>query len=175
MTKFSYPVRTLSIGCLFLLLTHSGFSASDAKVDELLIAIKAERNVAALKQSADVFMANLVKQAIVKARLSTTEVKKFKLALDQKTRPLLKDLEWEDQKPRYTAIYKDAFSDEEIDELLAFYRSPIGKKYMERQEDINRKKAEVTRDVMTEFEPKLRAAVDEVVAEVRAMPKADIP
>ena len=51
---------------------------------------------------------------------------------------VIKDEEIEKLKHRFIAIYKGQFSEEDIDQLLAFYETPIGRKLARRQATISR-------------------------------------
>ncbi|MCZ6689275.1 MAG: DUF2059 domain-containing protein [Planctomycetota bacterium] len=50
---------------------------------------------------------------------------------------LIKDEEIEKLKSRYISIFKGQFSEDEIDQLLAFYETPIGRKLARRQSTIS--------------------------------------
>ncbi len=42
-------------------------------------------------------------------------------------------MSWARMKPLYTKVYQDAFTQEEIDGLIAFYRSPAGAAFVEKR------------------------------------------
>lgn len=54
-----------------------------------------------------------------------------------------KYLAWESMVPGMTAIYTDTFSEPEIREMIAFYRTPTGKKVLETLPDVMQRSAEV--------------------------------
>jgi uncharacterized protein len=54
-----------------------------------------------------------------------------------------KYLTWDAMLPGMTAIYKDTFSEPEVREMIAFYRTPTGKKVLETMPDVMQRSAEV--------------------------------
>lgn len=52
---------------------------------------------------------------------------------------LKESLSWEALKPEIVKAYSEAFTDEEIKGLIKFYESPLGRKYLEKESEIQQK------------------------------------
>jgi hypothetical protein len=56
-------------------------------------------------------------------------------------------------------LYAEAFSDSEMDELLAFYRSPLGQKALARMPELMRRGAEVGSRIAKQHTPELEEMI----------------
>lgn len=52
-------------------------------------------------------------------------------------------LSWESIKTPLAAAYSETFTDSELQELIAFFRSPIGEKYLTERQKLEKRKAEI--------------------------------
>jgi hypothetical protein len=53
------------------------------------------------------------------------------------------------------AIYAEVFTLEELNDVLAFYRSPAGAKLMEKMPELVKRNMQLTQTAMSEFQPKI--------------------
>jgi len=60
------------------------------------------------------------------------------------------------------SIYSKHFSDEEIKDLIAFYKTPTGKKLIEKQTIISKESMELTMKYMPEFQKKITEKIAEI-------------
>lgn len=74
-----------------------------------------------------------------------------------------KELSWDKLKGKFITLYGEAFSVEELDALIKFYESPIGKKLVDKQPEIQQKSMVITRDLLTEIMPKIQTLVKEII------------
>lgn len=102
---------------------------------------------------------------------------------------LATEMSWEKVKADYVALYADTFSAAELEALLAFYRSPVGKSFVEKQPLLTRKSVAMSQKAMLRLMPKIIAMSAESVSKVappapsetvkervaEAAPVADIP
>jgi hypothetical protein len=76
-------------------------------------------------------------------------------------------LSWERLKPAYLKLYADAFSEEELEGILAFYKSPAGKAMVAKTPSLMQKATVVAQEKMTEAQPELRKLIEEFVSETQ--------
>lgn len=62
---------------------------------------------------------------------------------------------WDKVVDDYVALYQETFSQAELEELVAFYRSPIGQRLVEEQSGLMARGARVGQDLMAEHETEL--------------------
>jgi len=64
-------------------------------------------------------------------------------------------MSWEVVRPALVQIYAEAFSESEVRELIAFYRTPIGRKLVERTPALTRGIADVMNRIVLEHQTEL--------------------
>ncbi len=67
------------------------------------------------------------------------------------------ELSWENLKPEFERLYAETYSAEELDGLLKFYQSPLGKKFIEKQPEMQRKTMQMVQQMMMRVMPKVQA------------------
>lgn len=77
-------------------------------------------------------------------------------------------LDWDRLKSKYAAIYRDLFTQEEIDALIAFYSSPVGQAYVTKTPMANQK---ISAAINQEIAP-IRQQAEKMAAESVANFKA---
>jgi hypothetical protein len=66
---------------------------------------------------------------------------------------------WEKMKAEYVKIYAGAFTEEELDGIVAFYRSPAGQQLVGKTPEIMSQTVAMSQRRMAELQPTLQAAV----------------
>ncbi len=74
-------------------------------------------------------------------------------------------LSWEKMKPGFTKLYSDAFTEDEIDGMLAFYKSPAGQAMLTKMPQLASKSMAMAKEQMAGVYPELRRIVQEYTIE----------
>ena len=128
-------MRALTSAIILSLAASSGLFADDAskdtKIGQLLAALHAEiiqdQIYAQLGQQVDRATMGLAQ----KAGIPTADQRSATADLAAKMIGMMKEnLSWEKLKPGVVKIYRDNFSEAELDSILAFYNSPNGQAYL---------------------------------------------
>lgn len=77
-------------------------------------------------------------------------------------------LGWEQLRPQYIKLYSEAFTEAQLDDLLAFYKSPTGQAMVSNSPMLMKQGAEITQQRMAVAEPELRRLVEEFRQKVNA-------
>jgi hypothetical protein len=72
------------------------------------------------------------------------------------------ELSWENLKPEFERLYAETYSAEELEGLLKFYQSPLGKKFIEKQPEMQRKTMLMVQQMMMRVMPKVQAMTMEL-------------
>lgn len=72
-----------------------------------------------------------------------------------------KYLSWDEMKIGLSAVYKKHFTEAEIKELLKFYKTPVGKKSIEKMPILFQEGSEVGFNLARKYEPQLKQMLDE--------------
>lgn len=86
---------------------------------------------------------------------------KAKTALDR-------SLAWDKLKPSMISLYTGAFSEQELKELIAFYRSPLGTKLLDNLPLITMESARLTQTKVQEVAPEVNKLLTGMSAELAA-------
>lgn len=128
--------------CLLILapLARADQAAKFAKIDQLLVVMNIEQQQKQMMDQMLQMVIAQVKDQMAKqgnatpAQVAQVEEKQKRLfaVIQEKT-------SWPRMKPVYSKAYSDTFTEEEIDGILSFYKSPAGKAMVEKQPALNGK------------------------------------
>ncbi len=77
---------------------------------------------------------------------------------------------WAQLKPELIKLYTDAFSEEELRQLVAFYDSPLGRKMLDQLPVLNMRSAQAAQARVERVAPKVNALADEMAAKLQSTP-----
>lgn len=76
------------------------------------------------------------------------------------------EMSWSKMKEDFIQIYISNFTEKEINEVIAFYETPIGKKFIEKTPVIMQQSTEISQKYTLNMMPKLQKIAEELVAEL---------
>jgi hypothetical protein len=79
-----------------------------------------------------------------------------------------KEMSWATLRPMYVQIYRDTFTQKEIDGLIAFYKSPTGVAFVDKMPAVMQKSQALMQTRIGPMAEGVRAAMQEAVAAVKA-------
>ena len=77
-------------------------------------------------------------------------------------------LKWDTLKPDFIQVYSEVFTEKEMKDLIAFYKSPIGQKFIEKMPELQKKTMEIMQKRMMTVIPQLQKSLKESVEQARA-------
>lgn len=140
---------------------------SDASIEELLNSMHAEKIMDLMLPAIDKSMHQSMAMATEGKALSAKQ-QQILDASTAKMMALMKDeMSWDKMHAMYVQIYRESFTQEEIDGLVAFYKSPAGAAYIEKMPAVMQKTMGLMQARMTEIIPKMKAAIQQAVEDVQ--------
>ena len=85
-----------------------------------------------------------------------------------------KELSWETLQPEFEKLYAETYSTEELEGLIKFYQSPIGKKFIAKQPEMQQKSMMMVQKMMMRIMPKIQALTKEMQKKIIAAKKAGV-
>jgi hypothetical protein len=76
-------------------------------------------------------------------------------------------MSWEKMKPMYVQLYRDTFEQEEVDGLIAFYKSPAGQAYVTKMPLLMSKSMAISQSLFQSLGAKMKVAMDRFVVETK--------
>jgi len=72
-----------------------------------------------------------------------------------------RELSWENLKVPFINIYAESFTTEELDAMIKFYESPIGKKLLDKQPELQQKAMQLVQSIMMRLMPEMEKMAKE--------------
>jgi hypothetical protein len=149
------------IGLAAVLLAAGTAWADDAsrlaKADELLKITKGDQNFKPLLARA---------QAILKGDAIRQEPagadKAARAAIEQKVSQILAEqMSWDKLRPQIVKLYADKFTEEELDGILSFYKSPLGQAWTAKSADVTAEAVKVSQQALQDAQAQIRKVIEE--------------
>jgi hypothetical protein len=155
-------MRKLAVVSTVILLAVAGAARADeaskkAKIEELFQLTNVDRMVGQiLGQVRSMQTAQTERMAMsAEARSRTREIQDRIQAL------IARALSWDKIKPEYVALYAETFTEEEIDGMLAFYKSPAGRAMLEKMPVLMQRSMALSQRMMQEIQPEMTKIIEE--------------
>lgn len=72
------------------------------------------------------------------------------------------ELSWDKMKEDYITLYADTFTEQEMKDTIAFYKSPTGQAFIRKQPELMQRSMEITQKIMMQIMPKIQAMTEEL-------------
>jgi uncharacterized protein len=136
-------------------------ASKNAKIEEMLALTNASQMINQVFEQM---------KAMEAAQLSKMDVPPDKRQLvdqiQQKVLQLLQDsLSWEKLKPKMIEIYAATFTEEEIDGILNFYKSPAGQAMLQKMPQLVQRSMAMTQQMAQDLLPQIQKLTDEMKAQ----------
>lgn len=99
--------------------------------------------------------------------ISTDQYPKLEKYFKQIFDVMQEELSWEKTKDDYIQIYTAVFTEEEINELIAFYESPIGQKMTAKMPQLVQESMKVSQKFVQNMMPKIQKLAAEMASEIQ--------
>lgn len=136
--------------------------ASTASVEKLLEIIEAGR----MHQTTVQEMAQMIDQSTrqILPRIPPAKRAEFRQTMVQLDVILREEMNWEKIKPQYIRIYAETFTQQEVDDLIAFYQTPSGRSFIKKQPEVTQKTADLSQEKMKVMMERLTKIMEEIMA-----------
>jgi len=143
-------------------------ASKQAKVKELFATMRMEHLL-------DQMLNSIQRQVVAVAQMSpdaenmTPAQKKLTNQFVNQSMKIVSDsVGWAAIEPEYVKLYAATYSEEEIDGILAFYKSPVGQKMLEMTPKLSSGGMDIVQSRMGEFQPKIKALQEEYMKQMAA-------
>lgn len=146
-------------------------ASKTAKVHQLFIVMHMDRTMQQMIDQVTVFMKQqmqqTMKQSMASNQLTPTQQKLTDEYLDKTMKLAFDTMSWTALEPDYTKIYADTFTEDEIDAITVFYKSPAGQTMLEKTPDLTAASMKVVQVKMVDLQPKMKVLQDEYVQKMK--------
>lgn len=155
---------------LFVLLVSSSWSACAAQpsaesVDTLLRITKVEALLESFYENMEAVMRQALAQSVAGKTLTAEQKRVLDKAPRRYVAAMREELSWASLKPMYIQIYQENFTQEEIDGLIAFYKSPTGRAVVDKMPAVMQQSMLAMQNRFRPLAAKMQVAAEQAVAE----------
>ena len=143
----------------------SAAPASTESINTLLVVTKSEAMVTTMHAQMEQMMSQTLTGMLGGRKITEEQKRAIEAALKQFSIVMKEELSWANMKPMYISIYQETFTQEEIEGLIAFYRSPAGAAFIDKMPVIMQKSAVIMQARMPQLMEKMKAAMQKAMAE----------
>lgn len=144
---------------------------TEASIKQLLEVAQAHKLVESVKGQ----MENLMQQAIAQATRGQQIPAKVQKDIDQRRADLVammrELLDWKKLEPMYVRIYQKTFTQQEVDGMIAFYKTPAGQAVINKMPSAMQNTIDEMQGLMGPVMQKMQQMQQDVVAEMKAETK----
>ncbi len=159
----------VSMLCLAALGPAHAAPASSESIETLLAVTKSE----ALTDSVYAQVEQSMRLAMRQGAAGKTLTEEQQQIVDQMSGKLValmrSELNWTKLKPHYVQLYSENFEQDEIDELIAFYRSKAGQAFVTKMPLVMQKSMDIATTQLQILIPKIRQLVEQAKKDAKLM------
>jgi hypothetical protein len=141
---------------------------SEASIKKLLEVGQAHKLIDTMMGQMDGFMKNAMQQA-TQGQHITPQIQKNINKRQAETMAAVKEmLDWNKLEPLYVRVYQKSFTQEEIDGITAFYRTPTGQAVLTKMPVVMQNTLSEVQQMMSPMMQRVKRMQEEIVAEIQA-------
>lgn len=168
MSKLIYIVLVFSVLVRPALAADS--KPSEQSIKQLLAVTETHKLLDGMMNQIDGMMENSMRQALQGKSLAPDQQKAFDNMRAKSVALLKQELSWDSLEPFYIRMYRDSFTQEEINGMLAFYKTPSGQAVIKKMPAVMQGAMVEMQKRMGTLMPKLQQIQKETLAELKAEP-----
>ncbi|MEO6921513.1 MAG: DUF2059 domain-containing protein [Collimonas sp.] len=152
---------------IFLTTAAHAAPPSDVSIDDLLVSMKTEQTLKAVFPMIDKVMQQSMAMATKGKTLNAKQQQALESIAAKMVQVMREEMSWDTMRPLYLQIYRESFTQDEIDGLAAFYKSPAGAAYIEKMPVVIQKSMTIMQSRMGPMMAKMQAAIKQAVEEAQ--------
>jgi hypothetical protein len=161
-------IPALAILAIALALPGRAAPPTTASIDKLLEAAKVAETIRAVSANLDTMIHRTVEQATRSQKLTPADQKVLDAMRAEVMKDVATELNWTEMRSLFIEVYSSTFSQEEIDGLIAFYNTPVGKAFAAKQPEIAQKTNSIVQQRMMPVMARIRASVSGALEQIQA-------
>src|ERR1039458_4614950 len=147
---------------------------SDQSINQLLQLTKVDQHMDSVFTQMEGAMKTSLQQATKGKPLSADEQAILERKQAKMAGIMKEELSWEKMKDLYVQAYRETFSQEEIDGLIAFYRTPVGQSFVSKQPELMKRTMTILQQRMAPMVQRIQKMSEETALELQKA-KAENP
>jgi hypothetical protein len=127
----------------------------------MLVAMHLEETTNRLERAQEERVEAISQQQLAGVPLDADQKKAFDDYRAKVVELLRSSASWKALEPDFVKLYSDAYTEEELDGILAFYRSPVGRAMLAKAPELTEQSIAISQRRMTALAPKVQELMDQ--------------
>jgi len=145
---------------------HADDASKQAKVRELFALLHVEHISDQIRSSVMNQTAGIPKQ-LFGPDISPANKAKFDVLQEKILQTVDAQVGWRVLEPQYVRLYTDAYTEEEINGIVAFYKTPAGAAMIAKSPELSAKSIQLVQSKMAAVQPQLKQMVEDFVRDTK--------
>jgi len=141
---------------------------SDKSIRDLLQVMDSQKLIENTMSQVDSFMKTTMEQALKGQTITAEQQKQLDKTMTTMNQLYKKEMNWAKLEPMFIRIYRDSFNQQEIDGMLAFYKSQAGQAVIKKMPAVMQNMMGEMQKMMGPLMQKLMAAMQEDMEQIKA-------
>ena len=170
-------MKRFFLAVMAVLLLAPGLRAQDdaakrAKVEELFTVMRMDqtmsRMMTAIRQQTEKMMQSIMQPSPGTSQM-TPEQKRITQEFQNKVLTAATEaVGWKALEPDMVNLYASTYTPQEIDGLIAFYKSPVGQTFLDKTPDLTQASMQLTQQKVMALQPKMQALIQDYAKQIEA-------
>lgn len=142
---------------------------TDESINKLIEVSNATQAIKGVQQQVDAMLKSTVRDATKGQPVSPDEQKVFDTFQERVREIVLKQLDENKFKAMYVPVYREVYTQDEVDQMIAFYESPTGKMFSSKMPIIVQKSMGIMQQQMGPMMQEMQQAASDMQAQLKAL------
>jgi len=160
------PTLLLVLSLCLPVTLHADDASKQAKVRELFALLHVEHISDQIRSSVMSQTAAIPKQ-LFGPEISPENKAKFDVLQEKILQTVDAQVGWRVLEPQYVKLYTDTYSEEEINGIVAFYKTPAGAAMIAKSPELSTKSIQLVQSKMAAVQPQLKQMVEDFVRDTK--------
>jgi uncharacterized protein len=152
--------RLVALAALVLFalpIAHADETTKRAKIEEMFTVLKMDRTMKQLMNQGFAQSQLMVKTVLGGEKpISPSDQKIVDDYVSKSTSLITDTLSWDKLKPAYIDLYASAYTEDEVNGILAFYKSPVGQSVLSKSPELITRSSQMVTARLQELQPRMR-------------------
>lgn len=161
--------KVFAAACIFLCASAPGLAATPSieSLDTLFEVTRAPALVSSMSANVELTMRQTAERALEGKTPNDAQRRAMDNMVKKASEIVLQELTWDKLRPIYINIYQESLTQEDIDGLVAFYRSPAGDAMVKKMPLVGQKTMSAVQTLIVPMMKKLQSVQTEAMAEFK--------
>ncbi len=146
-------------------------ASKQAKVKELFAVMHIDHSLDRMRNAMEQQVQATAKNAPGTEQMTPEKQKIQQEYIDNSMKVVDQDFGWPALEAAYVKLYSDTYTEQEVDGILAFYKSPVGQAFLAKTPEVSAGVMEIVHSHMGDFQPKMQS-LQELYLKAMAPPAA---